>query len=71
MPIKMSLDPQLTKQVISILGEVVDEFRLQMSKDGWKVAVVDPANVALIRSPLWSLYSVKPRRNMRVDTSLN
>jgi len=34
------------------MGSIVDEFRLHISKDGWKVAAVDPANVALINIDL-------------------
>ncbi len=46
--IKTSLDPQLARQFFNIMGAIVDEFRLHISKDGWKVAAVDPANVALV-----------------------
>jgi len=48
MSIKMSLDPQLARQFLNIMGATVDEFRLHITKDGWKVAAVDPANVALV-----------------------
>jgi proliferating cell nuclear antigen len=44
----MSLDPLLARQFIDIMGALVDEFRLHISKDGWKVAMVDPANVAMV-----------------------
>ncbi len=45
--IKMTCSPDLARQFFNIMGAIVDEFRLSMSKDGWKVAAVDPANVAL------------------------
>ena len=48
MPIKMSLNPDLARQFLNIMGATVDEFRLHISKEGWKVAAVDPANVALV-----------------------
>lgn len=48
MSIKMILDPQIARQFINIMGAVVDEFRLRIDKNGWKVVAVDPANVALI-----------------------
>ncbi len=46
--IKMTLDPQIARQFIKIIGAVVDKFRLQISKDGWKVVAVDPAKVAMV-----------------------
>lgn len=46
--IKMSLTPNLAHQFFSIIGEITDDFRLRISKDGWNVSVVDPANVAMI-----------------------
>lgn len=46
--IKMTLDSQTARQFINIIGVVVDEFRLRIDKDGWKVVAVDPANVALV-----------------------
>ncbi len=46
--IKMTLDPQIARQFISIIGAVVDEFRLRIDKDGWKVVAVDKANVAMV-----------------------
>lgn len=46
--IKMILAPQIARRFINIMGAVVDEFRLQISKDGWKVVAVDPANVAMV-----------------------
>lgn len=48
MSIKMSLDPQTARDFIKIMGAVVDEFRLRIDKDGWKVVAVDPANVAMV-----------------------
>ena len=48
MSIKMSLNPDLARQFLNIMGATVDEFRLHISKEGWKVAAVDPANVALV-----------------------
>lgn len=48
MLIKMSLDLLLARQFINLVGKVADEFRLNISNDGWKLAVVDPANVVLI-----------------------
>ncbi len=46
--LKMILDLQIARQFIKIVGAVVDEFRLQISKDGWKVVAVDKANVAMV-----------------------
>jgi proliferating cell nuclear antigen len=48
MSAKMILDPQIARQFINIMGAVVDEFRLRIDKDGWKVVAVDPANVAMV-----------------------
>ncbi|MFH0904492.1 MAG: hypothetical protein V1854_04810 [Methanobacteriota archaeon] len=48
MPNKAILDPQLARQFLNIMGAIVDEFRLSISKDGWKAVAVDPANVALV-----------------------
>jgi len=45
---KATLNPRLARQFFNIVGAVVDEFRLSMSKDGWTVAAVDPANVVLV-----------------------
>jgi hypothetical protein len=45
--IKMSLDPLRARQFFNFMGGIVDEFRLHISKQGWKVAAVDPANVAM------------------------
>ena len=48
MSIKMTLDPQIARQFINIIGAIVDEFRLRINKDGWKVSAMDPAKVVLI-----------------------
>jgi hypothetical protein len=48
MPAKMILSPNIARQFINSVGAVVDEFRLQISKDGWKVSAVDKANVAMV-----------------------
>lgn len=47
MSIKMCLNPDRARQFINVLGAVLDEFRLQIGPDGWKVIGVDPANVVL------------------------
>ncbi|MDD3813269.1 MAG: hypothetical protein PHZ02_01375 [Desulfocapsaceae bacterium] len=44
--IQMSLHPQITRQFIHIIGKIVEEFRLHITKDGWKVISIDPATVA-------------------------
>uniref|UniRef100_A0A6M3Y595 Putative DNA polymerase n=1 Tax=viral metagenome TaxID=1070528 RepID=A0A6M3Y595_9ZZZZ len=50
--IKMSLTPDTARNFINIIGAVVDEFRLSISKDGWKMKAVDPANVVLVNIDL-------------------
>lgn len=50
--INMSLTPHTARHFINIIGAVVDEFRLSISKDGWKVKAVDPANVVLVNIDL-------------------
>jgi len=50
--IKMSLTPQAARHFINIISAVVDEFRLSISKDGWKMKAVDPANVVLVNIDL-------------------
>ena len=50
--IKMLLSPQAARHFINIIGAVVDEFKLSISKDGWKVRAVDPANVVLVNIDL-------------------
>ena len=52
MSIKMLCESALARQFFNIMGSIVDEFRLHISKDGWNVAAVDPANVALINIDL-------------------
>ena len=48
MSLKMSLNPELAREFINIVGEIVDEIRLIITMNGIKVSAVDPANVALI-----------------------
>lgn len=45
---KMTLDPLRVRDLMNVLGSVVDEFRLKIYRDGWKVKAVDAANVATI-----------------------
>jgi proliferating cell nuclear antigen len=45
---KATIPEQLLREFIKVIGELTDEFRLKITKDGWNVAVVDPANVAMI-----------------------
>ena len=46
--IKMSLSADLARQFITIMGALVDEFRMTISKDRWIMRAVDPANVAIV-----------------------
>lgn len=46
--IKMSLAPDLTRQFLQIIDVITDDFRLNISKEGWKVTAVNPANVAMV-----------------------
>ncbi len=50
--IKMKLSPHTARHFFNIIGAVVDEFRLMISKDSWKVSAVDKANVAIINIDL-------------------
>lgn len=45
---KMTLGPLGTRNILNVIGAVVDEFRLMICSDSWKVKAVDPANVAMI-----------------------
>lgn len=51
---EMTLDPLRTRDFLNILGAVVDEFRLKIYSDGWRIKAVDPANVAMISIDLRS-----------------
>jgi hypothetical protein len=46
--IHMKLDPTLARQYLNLIMEITDEFRLHITKTGWKVTAVDAANVAMI-----------------------
>jgi proliferating cell nuclear antigen len=48
MSAKMILSPNIARQFINSVGAIMDEFGLQISKDGWKVSAVDKANVAMV-----------------------
>lgn len=50
--IKMSLSQHTARGFINIMGAVVDEFRLSISKEGWKVRAVDKANIVLVNIDL-------------------
>lgn len=50
--IKMTLNPHTARHFFNIIGAVVDEVRLRISKKGWEVSAVDPANVAIINIDL-------------------
>jgi len=50
--INMSLTPHTARNFINMIGAVVDEFRLSISKDGWKMKAIDPANVVLVNIDL-------------------
>lgn len=45
---KFSLLPNVAFQIFDVLSRVSDECRLDITPDGWQVALVDPANVAAI-----------------------
>jgi len=48
MTIRIALDPLLAKRLFNIVGEVNNEFRLNISADGWNAVVVDNSDVILI-----------------------
>ncbi|MCD6138274.1 MAG: DNA polymerase sliding clamp, partial [Deltaproteobacteria bacterium] len=42
------IDASILRECVDAILAVVDEARLKISEEGWKVRAVDPANVALV-----------------------
>ena len=63
------IDASILRECVEAVLAVVDEARLKIGKEGWKVRAVDPANVALVdlelRREAFSEFSLGPEKEQK------
>ena len=63
------IDASILRECVDAVLAVVDEARLKIDKEGWKVRAVDPANVALVdlelRREAFSEFSLGPEKEQK------
>jgi len=63
------IDASVLRECVDAVLAVVDEARLKIDKEGWKVRAVDPANVALVdlelRREAFSEFSLGPEKEQK------
>jgi len=63
------IDASILRECVEAVLAVVDEARLKIGKEGWKVRAVDPANVALVdlelRREAFSEFSLGPEEEQK------